>query len=829
VSGAARPGAAGGGPGAAGAAGRGAPRHGSGLGTVRTWRGLAPRRRQRVEQRLDLRLLIPVAVAWLVTAFVGLVVDVWIVWATGALALVTAVALLVSCRTAPPRAALLRRLLALTLAVTAVLLVVVAAQRLVRTAGPVERLAAAGAVVRMTGCLTGDPRPVVSAAPRGEPMVVLRVAVETVVGRGVRTAVQTPVLVVGPASAWGGLRWNDTVEVVGRLAPADVGDDVVAVARPLAAPQVLGGPGPLLQAAEAVRERFRAATDPLWADARGLVPALVVGDTSRTPQDLTEAMLATGLSHVSAVSGSNVTLVVAAAGWACGLLGVRRRWRPLVALLVLGAFVTLARPEPSVIRAAVMGAVGLLALSTSRRRSGVPVLAGAIIVLLAWDPWLARSFGFALSSAATLGLLVLVRPWGAAIASVLPRRLRWLGPVIAVPLAAQAVCGPLVVPLQGSVSVVAVLANLLAAPFVGPATIAGVIAAVLSVIWPGAAGVVAWAAAVPAEAIGWVARRCAAAPVVAIPWGDSAWHAVALAALTAGAVVTLPWLWQRGRTRPSVTMAVVLVTAGLSAPTLPLAWPPPGWLLVACDVGQGDGLVVNSGPGRAVLVDTGPEPELISRCLHRLRIQAIDLVVLTHFHADHVDGLAGVLADWPVSQIRSSPVRDPPGEVQAVARLASEADIPVGELRAGQHLEAGAVAADVWWPAREINAGSVANNGSIVLTLHVGGVTLLLSGDIEREAAAAVLREVRADRGRWGRIDVLKVAHHGSGNRDDRLLDEVAGRLALISVGVDNDYGHPTPETLAALESRSFEVHRTDLEGDLAVVERDGQIVVVSA
>jgi competence protein ComEC len=496
---------------------------------------------------------------------------------------------------------------------------------------------------------------------------------------------------------------------------------------------------------------------------------------------------------------------------------------------VLGAFVTLARPEPSVIRAAVMGAVGLLALSTSRRRSGVPVLAGAIIVLLAWDPWLARSFGFALSSAATLGLLVLVRPWGAAIASVLPRRLRWLGPVIAVPLAAQAVCGPLVVPLQGSVSVVAVLANLLAAPFVGPATIAGVIAAVLSVIWPGAAGVVAWAAAVPAEAIGWVARRCAAAPVVAIPWGDSAWHAVALAALTAGAVVTLPWLWQRGRTRPSVTMAVVLVTAGLSAPTLPLAWPPPGWLLVACDVGQGDGLVVNSGPGRAVLVDTGPEPELISRCLHRLRIQAIDLVVLTHFHADHVDGLAGVLADWPVSQIRSSPVRDPPGEVQAVARLASEAHIPVGELRAGQHLEAGAVAADVWWPAREINAGSVANNGSIVLTLHVGGVTLLLSGDIEREAAAAVLREVRADRGRWGRIDVLKVAHHGSGNRDDRLLDEVAGRLALISVGVDNDYGHPTPETLAALESRSFEVHRTDLEGDLAVVERDGQIVVVSA
>jgi competence protein ComEC len=340
---------------------------------------------------------------------------------------------------------------------------------------------------------------------------------------------------------------------------------------------------------------------------------------------------------------------------------------------------------------------------------------------------------------------------------------------------------------------------------------------------------VAWSAAAPAQAIAAVARRCAEAPVVAIPWGDSAGHAVALAALTAAAIVTIPWAWHRGRTRPSVAAAVLVVTLGLSAPTRPLAWPPPGWLLVACDVGQGDGLVVNSGPGRAVVVDAGPDPALISRCLQRLRIQAVDLVVLTHFHADHVEGLAGVLADWPVAEIRGSPVREPPDEAEAVGRLASARHTRVGELRAGQHLEVGAVAADVWWPAREIDAGSVANNGSVVLTLHVGGVSFLLAGDIEREAAAAVLREVQTDPRRWGQIDVLKVAHHGSGNRDDRLLDRVAGRLALISVGADNDYGHPTPSTLAALDARGFEVHRTDLEGDIAVVSREGEIVVESA
>jgi competence protein ComEC len=795
--------------------------------TVRTGRGLAPRRKPKVGRRLDLRLLAPVAVAWLLTAFVGLLVDVWLVWAGSALALLIAGALVPG--RWPARSRALRRLVALTLALTALLLLATAAGRTVRTAGPVEDLARAGAVVTIVGSLAADPRPVTSGTNRGGPVVVVRIAVDTVVGRGVRTQVLTPVLVVGPASAWGALRWNDTVEVLARLSPADPGDDVVAVGRPLGVPRALGGAGPFLEAAESVRGRFRTANDHVWADARGLVPALVVGDTSRIPPDLTEAMLATGLSHVSAVSGTNVTLVVAAAVWACGLLGVRRRWRPLVALLVLAAFVTVARPEPSVIRAAVMGAVGLLALSASRRRAGVPVLAGAVVTLLVWDPWLARSYGFALSSVATLGLLVLVRPWGATIASGLPRRLGWLGPVIAVPLAAQAVCAPLVVPLQGSVSVIAVVANLLAAPFVAPATIAGVAVAVLAVLWPAAAAVVAWSAAAPAQAIAAVARRCAEAPVVAIPWGDSAGHAVALAALTAAAIVTIPWAWHRGRTRPSVAAAVLVVTLGLSAPTRPLAWPPPGWLLVACDVGQGDGLVVNSGPGRAVVVDAGPDPALISRCLQRLRIQAVDLVVLTHFHADHVEGLAGVLADWPVAEIRGSPVREPPNEAEAVGRLASARHTRVGELRAGQHLEVGAVAADVWWPAREIDAGSVANNGSVVLTLHVGGVSFLLAGDIEREAAAAVLREVQTDPRRWGQIDVLKVAHHGSGNRDDRLLDRVAGRLALISVGADNDYGHPTPSTLAALDARGFEVHRTDLEGDIAVVSRDGEIVVESA
>jgi competence protein ComEC len=122
----------------------------------------------------------------------------------------------------------------------------------------------------------------------------------------------------------------------------------------------------------------------------------------------------------------------------------------------------------------------------------------------------------------------------------------------------------------------------------------------------------------------------------------------------------------------------------------------------------------------------------------------------------------------------------------------------------------------------------VPNNASVVLTMHVRGLSVLLAGDIEREAAAQVLHESRLDPQRWGSIDVLKVAHHGSSNRDDRLLDRVDGRLALISVGEGNDYGHPAPATMKALEDRGFEVRRTDLEGDVAVVTDGDEVRAVS-
>ena len=806
---------------------------------ARTLRADGPDEVVPVPRRLDARLLVPVAVAWPIVAFVGLVVPATWVWSS---ALVSGLAsgLLVLRQ---PRSTG-RRLLALTLAVLSLVLLAVAGHRTVRAVGPLAELAEARAVATVRGVIATEPVVVGGSLEAGgaeaggagaggagaagpheeptrDPLVVVRVDVRQVEGRGRVTEVSAPILVTGDRS-WAERSWHEEVEAVVRLSAADPGDDVVALARPRGEPTVIGQPGLVFRAADSVRGDFRAATAGLTPDARGLVPALVIGDTSRTPPDLTEAMLDTGLSHLSAVSGSNVTLVLATALGLCQLLGVRRRGRPWVALAVLIGFVILARPEPSVIRAAVMGAVGLLALSTSRRQAGVPALSGAIVALLVWDPWLARSYGFALSSVATLGLLLFAQPWGRAIARGLPERLAWFGPVLAVPLAAQAVCGPIVVPLQGSVSLIAVPANLLAAPLVAPTTIVGVAVAVLSLVWVGAASWLAWLAGIPAQGIAWVARTCAEAPFGSIDWGDSAVAAMLLAVVTAVVILVWPWVWRRVRLRPLLGAAVVLVVTAAATPMSVASWPPPGWVFVACDVGQGDGLVINSGiragKGHGVVVDAGGDPALIDGCLGRLGIQVVDLVVLSHFHADHVAGLAGVLKGRTVAETRVSTVVEPEVMAEQVREVASAAGVPVRELRAGDDIRVGGMTAAVWWPARHLSEGSVPNNGSVVMTVRVRGVDLLLSGDIEREAAAHVVRAAQREPERWGEVDVYKVAHHGSSNRDDRLLDLISGQVAIISVGEDNDYGHPAPSLLHALESRGFAVHRTDLEGDIAVV-----------
>ncbi|MDQ1697035.1 MAG: competence protein ComEC, partial [Frankiaceae bacterium] len=356
-----------------------------------------------------------------------------------------------------------------------------------------------------------------------------------------------PVVVFAVAGHWLGLLPGQRVVVSARLAPPRPGDTVAAVVLAAQEPKPQGRPPPWQRWAGRVRDAFRQACSGLPEDERGLVPGLVLGDVSAMPPALTQAFRVTGLAHLNAVSGANVAIVLGAVTGGVRRLGVGRRLTTILAALALAAFVVLVRPSPSVLRAAVMGAVVLVASMLGRRSSPVPVLAAAVLGLVLVDPFLARSPGFAMSVLAT-GAIVLVAPgWTERLSGSMPRP---LAAAVAVPAAAQLACTPVIVAVFGQLTPLAIPANLLAAPAVAPATLAGIVAALLAVVLPSAAAVAAWVASIPAGWLAVVARTFAAVPGAGMRWPEGVGGVLLLAVTAAGVGVAGRLVRRRQAARP---------------------------------------------------------------------------------------------------------------------------------------------------------------------------------------------------------------------------------------------------------------------------------------
>lgn len=546
-----------------------------------------------------------------------------------------------------------------------------------------------------------------------------------------------------------------------------------------------------------------------WAgDAGALVPGLVLGNTDAIPESLAEAMRITSLTHLMAVSGANCAIVVGIAFGVAALCRAPLVGRVVAGFLALAIFVILVGPEPSVIRSSIMAAIGLGVLVWGRPVAGVSALCAAVVLSLVFDPTLSHSIGFALSVAATLGLLVIARPLATELQRWLPEAVALL---VSIPLSAAIACQPIILVFSSSIPTYGVIANVLAEPFVPLATVAGLLSILATPIPPLSDGLLAFAS-LAAGAIAFVARTFATFPVARIPWPPGT-EGIALAAVVSFGIVLA--LRPRFRALGGV-MAVAAVTVGLSVTVgaSRIAWTaaPSDWSWAQCDVGQGDAVVVRDA-GVVAVFDTGRTETPLRECLAVLGIGHVDILVLTHFDVDHAGGSGSLFGR--VDTVLHGPT-DGAADEQLLREFARGGALVRSATR-GLTGNIGRLEWRVLWPTPN-SPRDAGNPSSIVVALSAGVacdntcVTGLNLGDLPGPEQAVLVSLGGVIPG-----DVVKVSHHGSRDQHVDLYRRVRAPVSLIGVGADNEYGHPTTETLDALGGVGSTTLRSDIHGIVLV------------
>jgi competence protein ComEC len=556
-----------------------------------------------------------------------------------------------------------------------------------------------------------------------------------------------------------------------------------------------------------LRQSFLSNARGVTPESTALVRGLAIGDTQAFTLDFATRLKQLSLTHLAAVSGANCAIVVGAVFWGLGFFIRRRSARTALALLALAGYVELVGPQPSVLRAALMSALVLLALA--RGIWPLAALSWALILLLWWQPNYATDYGFALSVCATGAILILAPRISEWLSERMPG---WLALSLAVTFAAQLWCMPILLSLQGGVPTYAVLANLMAEPVVAPITILGIIAAALSGIFPALTQFLTFVASVPAQWIVAITHKLSGLPAVTLGWHTGLVGMLLLVTGVTGLFTS------RKKLGAAITSMVLLVevSCGVYGAVHSATWLPENWRILNCDVGQGDGLVIRS-QGEIAVVDVGRNDQPIHDCLDSLGIHEINLLVLTHYDADHIGGLAGALQGRKVDRVFLTPFHDTRPIVARTAMLLRGIS-DVERVGIGTSGTLGDYHWEVLSPSATAEEAEDSNDGSIVMRWECPDWVLYTMADLGERGQMRMVERfgsyLNHPANKWL---ILKVSHHGSADQYAELIEAMHPDIALISVGLGNSYGHPTQRTLNVLKLTGAIVLRTDLEGELAV------------
>lgn len=614
-----------------------------------------------------------------------------------------------------------------------------------------------------------------------------------------------------------------TVSFEGKFEPAGRNSRDAFLVKPETEIEIVKAPDSTQGFLNNLRSSYVSALSGVTPDSKTLVAGLSIGEISALSPELEEQMRVVSLTHLVAVSGSNCAIVVGMAYLIAVALRFGRAGRTVISLFTLGLYVLLIGPDPSVLRAGVMAASVIVMIALGRRTWALNALAIAAIILLVADPWLAVEFGFGLSVLATAGILLLAPAMSEKLSRRMPLPLA-LG--LSVTLAAQLFCLPLLMQLQPGLPTYSVIANLLAGPMVAPVTVLGMIALVLTPIAPPLVSIISWIASLGTWVIEALAILFAGLPVAYFPWATG-WPATILSVLLIFAVAG----WLRAGLVPmrqvGIAALVVISVATISVPAaseiLPKSWPLKNWSLVACDVSQGDAVVIQS-EGRTAVIDVGADDELIDRCLGELGISRIDLLVLTHFDFDHVGGIKGAIKSRSVSTAIISGFPDERPATKETLELLARQRVKVITAEPKISGTLGNFAWRVIAPSKEANEAKDSNDASVVMIFSSPDYDLLLLGDLGEAGQQRITSTATEILGSSDKPLIFKVSHHGSNDQSSALHENLRPELALISVGEANGYGHPGKQLLDLLKRSGSQVLRTDLHGSLAISVDSGSI-----
>jgi competence protein ComEC len=546
---------------------------------------------------------------------------------------------------------------------------------------------------------------------------------------------------------------------------------------------------------------------------RAVIAGIILGEDEGIAPGLRDSFRASGLYHLLAVSGQNVAYVVAGAILAAWLLGVPRLVGEAGALLAIAAYVLAVGWQPSVVRAGVAGVLASLAWLCGRGRDRWYFLLLGAAVLLAWNPYSLLDPGFQLSFAAVAAIFLLVPRLDARLEGYpVPAR---LAPVLSVSAACGAVTAPILMAQFGKVPLYSIPSNGLAAPVVAPILGLALACSVLHPVFPSAAAALAWLNGWLAAYLAAVARLFGGLPHAQV----ASWKALAAMVGIASLGVVLARLPPpRGRRAVFLALTLALVLLGWTLRPQTAREPPAGLRITFLDVGQGDGALIEV-PEGAVLIDEGPPEAHVDQQLERLGVRSLAAIVLTHPQRDHIGGAAAVLRREHVGFVLDPGIRSQSADERAALAAARARRVRVVLARSGETFRLGRLVLRVLWPEEAPPPGQDPNDSAVVILASFGATDALFTADAESNVTISL--DLPA-------VEILKVAHHGS--EDDGLgplLNVLRPSVAVISVGKDNDYGHPTSSTLATLDRfPDLSLYRTDEDGRVTV-ESDGSRIVV--